>query len=653
MKYGNKCNYLIEMKKNNILVPKFSMLGYDFFIDFLKAVDTLETTQLLALQNAWIEEKFKVIKKKILEAPIPQEIIDRINEVCLGLKFPIAIRSSASIEDGTKQSGAGLYKSVLNVSKDVIVDKVREVLASLYDEKCILLAQGKEFYPEIYYMGIVFQEMINPEWSGVLFTADPITGDPSQIQLEMAKGLGDKIVSGLVETEFSYISKLENTNIGDLEKNTMINKLRNVAVNLENILGKQLDIEWAYSDANVYILQCRPITTIQPKPTIDKVKIFSISELGPKTYPFLGFLQRRYSKWLKKAKLFHACEKNKIKTHKWKLCVFNKELFTTLNFGSLLEDYESEFVFYTINGNTVYCDKICEVRDKIKKFIDTYNDNLYCVSFREILPNERSAISCIKGDGSVQIECISGRIYSLKSGTVAPTRYILDENGNITDVYIEEQDVYYYEEDILNMVLSGYKQKIDLSNEIITKICMATQKLYNELGSVAVEWWIWGDEPYVGDTSLLKSELQNKNNFIISEGKAKGNLFKLPAYENSLIEKLSIFNTISVANSDFDLDKIDVFLNLKEQLIKWSKDGDILLYCERPYLFLAPFKKFVSGFVFKKASNLCHLSLILREVGIPAISLEGQEVKETNGEYFELDAYKGDLKLVTRKRGQA
>ena len=69
-------------------------------------------------------------------------------------------------------------------------------------------------------------------------------------------------------------------------------------------------------------------------------------------------------------------------------------------------------------------------------------------------------------------------------------------------------------------------------------------------------------------------------------------------------------------------------------------------YSKRPYLFLAPFKDLVAGFIFEDGSNLCHLSLILRESLIPAISLEGKRIEFDQGEIINLNANEGIIELA-------
>jgi rifampicin phosphotransferase len=643
MEIGNKGLGLYKISESDIYVPCFSVLGKDFFVRFLKEVKAYETAQLLSMENGWVQKKFECIKKMILESDIGNEIIEEIYELTKNLKFPIAVRSSASTEDRSNRSSAGLYYSSLNVQKDNLIAEIRKVLASLYDEKCIVLLNAQDMHPDSYYMGIVIQEMVDSEWSGISFTADPNTGDPSFIHVDMALGLGDKIVSGITETESFLIPKdgnIENVNI--LGKN-FLDEMKAICLKAEDVFERPVDIEWAYSQGKIFVLQCRPITTINKKQYFNKIELFSISQLSSEVYPYLGFLQKRYSKWVKKANLFNFCEKNKIRTNKWKLISFTEELIEKYDFSKVFENFESNYIMWTINGQTSSFDYANNIFVKIKEFMNVYKENSYCVSLREILPNELSAISSVNEDGTVKIECIHGRMYHLKSGIVTPTSYTLDHNGKVININLEEQEKFCYGED--SIVSTGKKITAQLSDRQISEIYKSTKKLTEQFGKCAPEWWIWDEKVYIVDISILNTNESNKNNTIISKGKVKGRLFQLPVYSQDVIDKLSSFNVISVSNVDFDVDRIDLLHKLKEEIIKESKGENVILYSERPYIFLSPFIEFVSGFIFKSASNLCHLSLILRENGIPAISLNGKNIgHKVDSEFFELDAEEGVIR---------
>lgn len=646
MNIGNKGDWLVRLAKADFPVPRFVALDHEFFLKLLKEVNGLEIAQLISVKSAWIKENFLNLRNTIKNEEISDSIIGLINDKASDLRFPVSVRSSASVEDGNKKSAAGVYKSLLNIDKDSLVASVREVIASLYNENCIIYFPDQDFHPSRYYMGVVIQEMIESDYSGVAFTVDPNTGDSSEILVEMSEGLGDKIVSGVTDVESYSIPKWDDFLIKDKIKKNILDELRFWSVKAEELARQTVDLEWAYANNKLYILQCRPITTVKPKPNIDKIDVFSMSKLSSDTFPYLGLLQKKYPKWLKKAKFYDFCEINNINTVKWKFVVFNKELLKALDYKSIFNDYDSRYVSYHLNSQTVHNEKINSIPDILENFTDIYKDNSYCVDFREFLPNELAAISSVNQEEQVQIECINGKMFSLNTGAIVPTRYLLDKDNRIIELNIEEQQHHIFDEEQLDLIPTDCNKIVELPYKVIESICVNTKKFNGLYGPCAVEWWVWKDKLYAADICLLKSEDTGTNTSIISKGKAKGKLYKLPELDEGLLRELNMFNTISVVDSDFDLDRVDVLKALKNTLEEWNKKSDIILYCERPYIFLSPFKKYISGFVFNNASNLCHLSLIIREAGIPAISLNGEKYEYSDGQMCELDAEEGVLRLI-------
>jgi rifampicin phosphotransferase len=167
----------------------------------------------------------------------------------------VAVRSSAVGEDGLKKSFAGQYKSVLNVSKKNLTNAIRECLESLNTNHVLSYSQDKT----INKMAIIVQKMVFAEQSGVSFSADPVKNDRSKIIIESVKGQCEPLVSGAVSPSHYTLSKN-----GSYEKNIpdYIKDVAQITKEIEAKLGYFVDIEWAISKCNMYILQARPITTL-------------------------------------------------------------------------------------------------------------------------------------------------------------------------------------------------------------------------------------------------------------------------------------------------------------------------------------------------------------------------------------------------------
>ncbi len=174
-----------------------------------------------------------------------------------------AVRSSALQEDSAQASFAGEFETVLDVCTDEEIQKaIHTVRASRHNSRvqAYIQAQGmEEAEPEI---AIVIQRMVRADTSGVLFTANPVTGDLMHMTGNVVPGSGEKLVSGQAIPQAFTFSRPKGTYSGPPELKRLSHSLYRIACRLEKELGGPQDIEWAIAGRRLYILQARPITTL-------------------------------------------------------------------------------------------------------------------------------------------------------------------------------------------------------------------------------------------------------------------------------------------------------------------------------------------------------------------------------------------------------
>ncbi len=180
-----------------------------------------------------------------------------------GKMLRFAVRSSALSEDSAQASFAGEFESVLDVeSDDEIREALRVVRASRHMARVQAYSQAQGLRGAEHLLAVVIQKMIWPDFSGVLFTADPLSGDLMRMTGNFVAGLGDKLVSGQVSAaEFSF-ARPEGGYTGPAELSRAAKSLHREAHEIEHELGCPQDIEWALAGGRVFILQARPITTL-------------------------------------------------------------------------------------------------------------------------------------------------------------------------------------------------------------------------------------------------------------------------------------------------------------------------------------------------------------------------------------------------------
>ncbi|NRT91938.1 PEP/pyruvate-binding domain-containing protein [Clostridium beijerinckii] len=173
-----------------------------------------------------------------------------------------AVRSSALSEDSAQASFAGEFETVLNVKTDEeIQSAIYEVFSSRESErvKAYSSVQGMD---QSHQIAVVIQIMIQSEISGVLFTADPITGSDESMTGNFVFGLGEQLVSGEANAYPFNIMRPKRKYEGPSEFKKYASELYKYASKLEEEYGIHQDIEWAISNGKLYILQARPITTL-------------------------------------------------------------------------------------------------------------------------------------------------------------------------------------------------------------------------------------------------------------------------------------------------------------------------------------------------------------------------------------------------------
>lgn len=295
---GGKGASLGEMTQAGIPVPSgFIVLSttFDEFIietDLIQeidaALDKVNHGEINTVENA-AEKIQALIKNAVIPNRIAEEIEKHFKK--LDTEF-VAIRSSATAEDGAENAWAGQLDSFLNIKEKDLLEKVQHCWASLFTPRAIFYRFEKGLHATKISVAVVIQKMINSEISGIAFSVHPVTEDRNQMIIEAGFGLGEAIVSGQI-TPDSYVVEKEPRRIIDVNVSTknrglyrvltggnkwidisepqassqVLNKIQilelsELILNIESHYKFPCDIEWAFEKNRFYILQSRPITTL-------------------------------------------------------------------------------------------------------------------------------------------------------------------------------------------------------------------------------------------------------------------------------------------------------------------------------------------------------------------------------------------------------
>jgi rifampicin phosphotransferase len=207
---------------------------------------------------------------------------------------PVAVRSSATTEDLAGAAFAGQQDTYLNVIGDVaVLDAVRRCWGSLWTERAISYRRRQQIGSVNLRIAVVVQLMVDAEFAGVMFTANPVTGTRDEVVVDATPGLGEAVVSGLVTPDHFVLDRLgevrertrgqrevvlrsaagggvtHDTEVGTRPASLpdpVLTELAALGRSVATHFGTPQDIEWAYAAGRIWLVQARPMTALPPPP---------------------------------------------------------------------------------------------------------------------------------------------------------------------------------------------------------------------------------------------------------------------------------------------------------------------------------------------------------------------------------------------------
>jgi phosphohistidine swiveling domain-containing protein len=294
---GGKGRGLYRLTGAGLRVPSWTVIGADVFHRhcLTSGLEPRLRELLEGLREQTTESCAREIEQLILaHEPGPETlrvIEDAYRQVGSG---SVAVRSSGVEEDGELASFAGQFTTYLNVSGlPQVVRRVQQCWASAYSARCLTYRLRHELPPRELEIAAVIQHMVNADRSGVLFTANPVTGNRDEFVVSAVHGLGEGLVSGAVDADTVVLDRVD----GAVKSSVVGEKrqryttapgqdgyvVREVSVDqrtapalttadlarlleagrrAEEVFGRPQDVEWAISDGDLWILQSRTITTL-------------------------------------------------------------------------------------------------------------------------------------------------------------------------------------------------------------------------------------------------------------------------------------------------------------------------------------------------------------------------------------------------------
>lgn len=299
---GGKGANLGELTRVGFCVPPGFCVTTQAFREFIAKEQQAINARLAALEPTDLEQLRRTghaVRADLEKVPLPAEVENAVVTAwqALGETHAYAVRSSATAEDLPNASFAGQQDTYLNVKgRDALLESVKHCFISLFTDRAILYRAQNGINPHEVALSAVVQRMVEPEVSGILFTADPVTGNRHIISVDASFGLGEALVSGVVTADLYQVDKrtlsitkrqiadkrvaTRSLAAGGTEQVTLTGRERTTAAltdaqvleltelgcRIEAHYGKPQDVEWALVGDTFYITQARPITSLYPLP---------------------------------------------------------------------------------------------------------------------------------------------------------------------------------------------------------------------------------------------------------------------------------------------------------------------------------------------------------------------------------------------------
>lgn len=260
----------------------------------IESLDSLDSADPEAIAEAAAD-----VRSKLRCRDLPDEVRRAVADALDGVGADAyAVRSSATAEDLPTASFAGQHESFLGVDPEAVLDRVRDCVASLFTDRAVSYRLRNDVPHDEVAMAVVVQEQVDPDVAGVLFTADPVTGNRRIASVDANYGLGDTVVAGEVSPDNARVDRrtgeVVEYELGEKRRALRVNEgaggtetvdlspderrsralsdaelraLVDLGDEVEVLLGEPQDVEWALVDGEFVLLQSRPITSLFPVPS--------------------------------------------------------------------------------------------------------------------------------------------------------------------------------------------------------------------------------------------------------------------------------------------------------------------------------------------------------------------------------------------------
>jgi hypothetical protein len=601
---GNKARNLARLYSLHVSVCRGIVLPFDaigmllresgLWDEFLALIEGAETgfTQITRLRN--------FLRSIELPNSFLEPALDYFRY--LGINR-FVVRSSSPVEDAANASHAGQFLSEI----DVGFERLQEAIVNCFSS---LTAGGKGILDS----AVLIQEYIESDIAGVTFTADPNQIDRKCIKMEYHRGKCADVVRGVADV-IAYQDKTGEKLPPLFDAEIWADFLRVVSVIQDNS-SEPVDIEWGIRGREIFIFQARPITTGKRKnhPPFPSFICMDDKDVIDQ-FSFVSINLERHQRWYEKHFFLRKiCRQNQIRIPWVGYFTFQPDQLSEELINRYIPDAP---IIKVVTSQTVRTFG----RKKLLRFLKDNIDGQSQLSVRieQINKTDFCGYSRITDSGDIVIEIMAGGFGGFIRDQFPFSTYIVQNDDCIKYKNIcQYEQIWKFDENESDFVRQACPTiRGEVSPEIIHEIVHCTRAIDRVIKKASVEWVVDDDKFYYHDascesTSLCETDILHN---IISPGIFTGKAVKL--HDTQEFDRMSA--TVSViAEAEFlKKQRSEEMEALVKKINPLNEDIVIVAHYPRPSLaLLIPY---VSGFIFEKGAFLSHLSIILREKGVPAV----------------------------------
>lgn len=593
---------------------------------------------------------------------LPEEIQDLFLEKLKGWTYPVVVRSSSPGEDSSSSSFAGLHESYIDIKEESdVLEKIKLVWSSLWSDSALLYR--KELDLNIYKssMGVIVQEMIFGEVSGVAFSKNPLNGE-EKIIIEAVEGLNQKLVNGETEPCRWIINKKSNeveSVTESIESSSSLLDKKNIEYlsfilkKLEKEFNFPIDLEWTLRDGNFFLLQVRPITTLHISDSDENPW-----EVGDKR-PWYRSLTLSFTA-LEKMKIY--IEEDIFPQMKKVAIQFENTKLESMNKKELNIEIKRRQEIYA-KWKDIYWEDLIPFAHGVRLFAQVYNDTIKpkdpyeftgLLSSEDLISVKRNKelgelISEISNNKKIKEALFNNQIDDVDKNFKIKIKDFLKKYETST---FKGEKIFTNNHEFLSFLLNsskGFNERIfsspkKLEEEFLSKFTALDGKKILEIARAS---WKFRDDDnlYLGriEAGILEAFDLKKEKFHLNK-ESENDLTDFSSQKNYKNPQITIRRfTGQPASPGIGSGKARIISSPKE--IFHFKKGEVLI-CDS----LDPNMTFIvplaSAIIESRGGMLIHGAIIAREYGIPCVTGVGKASESIkSGDYIIVDGYLGTVSI--------